>query len=164
MQTGNRYAPPRAEVRDVQDTQIDEAPPLWNPAAAANWSLLFTPVFGAALHMKNWQALGEPEKARQAKGWMIGSIVYLVIATGLAAVLPETRNVDALMRSAGLAMLLAWYFSSGRAQQKYVKERFGKDYARRGWGKPIGYTVLVFLGLFAAAMVVALFADPGTAR
>lgn len=32
---------------------------LWNPNAAANWSLLFTPLFGAYLHMLNWRSLGE---------------------------------------------------------------------------------------------------------
>jgi hypothetical protein len=44
-------------------SDADAAPALWNPNAAANWSLLFSPMFGAWLHMKNWAALGEPERA-----------------------------------------------------------------------------------------------------
>ena len=58
----NPYSPPGAIIDDVMN-----APPLWNPNAAANWSLLFSPAFGAFVHMKNWQALGEPEKAANAK-------------------------------------------------------------------------------------------------
>ena len=53
--TPNPYAPPKAEVADVGRTEV--APALWNPNAAASWSLLFSPAFGAFLHMKNWQAL-----------------------------------------------------------------------------------------------------------
>ena len=47
----NPYAPPTARVDDVATG--DAAPALWNPNAAANWSLLFSPAFGAWLHMKN---------------------------------------------------------------------------------------------------------------
>ena len=54
-----RYAPPTAHVDDVHAArQSAVAPPLWNPGAAMAWSLLFSPIFGAFVHMKNWQALG----------------------------------------------------------------------------------------------------------
>ena len=33
--------------------------PIWNPNAAANWSLIFTPAFGAYIQMLNWQRLGQ---------------------------------------------------------------------------------------------------------
>lgn len=46
----NRYAPPVANLEVEPETSL----PLWNPNAAANWCLLFTPSFGSWLHMKNW--------------------------------------------------------------------------------------------------------------
>ena len=30
---------------------------LWNPVAAAVWSIVLTPAFGAYLHAKNWETL-----------------------------------------------------------------------------------------------------------
>lgn len=73
--TPNPYAPPQAEVADIAGER--NPPPLWNPNAAANWSLLFSPAFGAFLHMKNWQALGQPNKATSAKVWFVLSLVVL---------------------------------------------------------------------------------------
>ena len=61
----NPYAPPKAVVADIAPRQ--DSPPLWNPNAAANWSLLLSPAFGAFLHMKNWEELGEPAKAAASK-------------------------------------------------------------------------------------------------
>ena len=64
----NPYAPPQADVEPVA-VETPAAPSLWNPNAAASWSLIFTPIFGAILHMKNWEALGEPQKAAGARSW-----------------------------------------------------------------------------------------------
>jgi hypothetical protein len=75
--TPNRYAPPTADVADIGRGQT--APALWNPNAAASWSVLFSPAFGAFLHMKNWQALGEPAKASAAKIWAIATLLVMVI-------------------------------------------------------------------------------------
>jgi hypothetical protein len=54
-----------------------------------------------------------------------------------------------------LGVLLAWYFTSGKPQQKYVTERFGKTYPRRGWTKPILATLGVGLAFFAVIFVIA---------
>ena len=55
MSAQNPYAPPKAVVGDVFDGEV--APALWNPTAAGSWSILFSPIFGAYLHMLNWRAL-----------------------------------------------------------------------------------------------------------
>ena len=39
---------------------------IWNPNAASNWSIIFTPAFGSYLHALNWRTLGEEEHARSA--------------------------------------------------------------------------------------------------
>lgn len=153
----NPYAPPVANVDDVAQASETPAPvpALWNPGAAASWGLLFGPIFGAILHMKNWQALGEPEKAAQSKKWVIACIVFLLMAVA-SVMLPDSSVIDRAFRAIGLAMLITWYFSSGRHQVRYVKERFGNTYPRKGWGLPLLYTFLIFIA-FVAVMVGVAF-------
>ena len=141
-------------------TQVDpahaggDAPALWNPNAAANWSLLFSPVFGAFLQMKNWQALDEPHKAATAKMW--AWLIFVAIAAlGLFGSVLPSQALNGLDRSAGIALLLAWYFANGREQAAYVKERFGKTYPRRGWARPISVALLVSAVFFGAVFAVA---------
>lgn len=158
MNTRSTHEPRNAQWLDTAPLDEGGAPRLWNPAAAANWSLLFTPVFGAALHMKNWRALGDEEKAGQARMWMIATLVILLGMLTAGMVLPESEELDRMGRSVGIGLLFAWYFTAARAQQKLVKERFGKNYERRGWLKPIGLAVLALGGLFVVMMIVALIA------
>jgi hypothetical protein len=154
MDAGNLRAPPGADWVDTQPLQADAAPRLWNPAAAGCWSLLFTPVF----HMKNWRALGNEEKAGQAKMWMIASLAILAGVVVASLVLPESKQLDQVARSVNIGLLMAWYVTSAREQQKLVKERFGKAYERRGWFKPIGLALLAVFGLFCVLLVVELVA------
>ena len=152
MENLNRYAPPKSEVVDVQ--ALDEAPPLWNPNAAANWSLLFSPIFGAIVQMKNWQALGETKRAANSKMWAIGTAIAIVVVTILSAAAAVSTNTPDVGRSFGFVILIVWYFASGRAQTKFIKDRFGKDYPRRGWGKPLLIAIGIIFGVVAVAMII----------
>jgi hypothetical protein len=129
-------------------------PALWNPNAAANWSLLFTPAFGAYLHMHNWRALGEPGRAATAKGWVVASLIMLVVYLALGLSFPDSRAAHTSTRVLGFAYLLAWYFSAARGQAKFVKEKFGSSYQHKSWWKPLMYGVLALIGFFAAAFIV----------
>jgi len=148
--TTNPYSPPTARVADRQE--LEEAPAIWNPNAAANWSLVFSPALGAFLHMLNWQALGEPGKAASAKGWFIASLVMLGAYLVFGLVLSEGAT-----QGVGLAYLLAWYFSAGREQARYVKDKFGRTYPRRGWAKPLLIGVLAIFGYVVLAFIVGVF-------
>jgi hypothetical protein len=151
--TRNPYAPPKAEVSDpLQDAT---APALWNPGAAANWSLLFSAAFGAFLQMQNWEALGEPGKASAAKKWFLVTLMVLAAAPVVSVLLPGNKSVDPGLRLLTIALLIGWYFSSGQSQMRIVKSRFGKLYPRRGWGKPILFGVLAVVGyvVYAAAII-----------
>ena len=53
---------------------------LWNPRAAADWSILFTPVFGAWLQARNWKNLNEPDKAAKSMNWVNVGIVILILS------------------------------------------------------------------------------------
>jgi len=153
--TRNPYAPPEAEVADVAGpSAVEAAPALWNPGAAASWSLMFTPIFGAILQMKNWQALGEPDKAATAKAWAWGCVAFFVALTLLGAFLPDSKAMDGLSRLSAFALLITWYYANGKAQQAYVAARFGKTYPRKGWAKPLSLAVLGIMGFLLAAVVV----------
>jgi hypothetical protein len=151
----NPYAPPKAFVADIAGQE--ESPPLWNPNAAANWSLLFSPVFGAYLQMKNWEALGEPEKAAAAKVWAIASLAVLIGMPLLVVLVPGLQILQSVSSVFGLVLLISWYSSNGRPQARYVKERFGKNYPRKGWGKPLLIAFAATIGYFVAIGIVVGF-------
>jgi hypothetical protein len=152
--TPNPYVPPKSEVADIVEGGV--APTLWNPNAAASWSLLFSPAFGAFLHMKNWQALGEPAKAASAKVWVIATLCVLVGFSVLSAFFPDSKGIDTLSRSIAFVLLLSWYYASGKSQAAFIKARFGKAYPRRGWLKPLLLALLALLGFVAVVVAVAM--------
>lgn len=129
------------------------APPLWNPDAAACWSLVLTPAFGAWLQMKNWTALGEHEEAAASRRWCIGVLVVLVGLQLLQALAPSPI-LGRIGNVIGLPLLLGWYYLSGRPQARYVRERFGKAYPRRGWGKALGGAVLFMVAVILCASLL----------
>jgi len=151
----NPYAAPAGELREAPFSGA--APELWNPNAAALWSLLFSPVFGAFLQMRNWQALGEPDKARASWYWVLATIAILLVAVVMAFVLPDAHWFNKITDRSGMIVLLTWYLTNGKLQVAYVKERYGKDYPRKGWGAPLGIAfgaVLALLLLVVGATVV----------
>lgn len=128
---------------------------LWNPAAAANWSLIFTPAFGSYLQMLNWRTLGERERAATARVWFYVSLAMLGLYVAIRLLTGDRSyaSVQPLL----FLYLFVWYFAVGRSQAKYVKERFGSTYPRKGWAKPImrGIAVLIGYALIGSIVVVA---------
>jgi hypothetical protein len=106
---------------------------IWNPAAAARWSLLFTPAFGAFIHMRNWQALDQPERAQSARRWFHASLGVLMLQILTSALNARLRTEPMLLHPVGLLFLLVWYFAAARQQTLLVKARFGGDYRRKRW-------------------------------
>jgi hypothetical protein len=131
----NPFEPPKAALDGVA-VVAEDAPLLWNPDAAGAWSLLFTPVFGSVLVRKNWTAIGDEDKARQGTIWLGVSIVML-LATLFTGIL-------------GFLYIIVWYFAWQRPQAQFIRERWGKDYPRKGWS----VALLVALGIYIAVVVV----------
>lgn len=124
----------------------------WNPAAAAGWSLLLTPVFGAWLHMRNWQTLGDTARARRSWHWVLGSAAFHVMLPLSGLFLPPSEAMDSLSWLAGLGLLLAWYYLDGKAQHALLLGRHGEAYPRRGWLLPLlvgGGVLTAWLGVLA---------------
>lgn len=161
------YSPALPEIRvalptDLQDTHESAQPSLWNPNAAANWSLLFTPIFGAYLHAANWRALGKSERATANMVWAWATVAFLVINVG-TLFLPDSWAIDGLMKGAGLAMLVGWYFSQGKSQAKYVKEAFPGGYLKKSWGAPLAIAIGGVLAYLAVVCLIAMAAYAATA-
>ncbi|GAB6261260.1 hypothetical protein [Photobacterium sp. R1] len=134
-------------IKDQTDTTTIS---LWNPSAAVGWSLLFSPIFGAWLHSKNWSALGDDGKAKQSMNWVYGAIVIII----LAILLPEKIG-----SAIGLGYLLSWYFSSAQQQVKYVREKHNNAYRKNGWAKPIGIAVVSLNSFILVAGIATTYFD-----
>ena len=145
-QTPGRNMPgaPRALRRTVPAT---EGIALWNPLAAVNWSWLFTPIFGTYLHMRNWQALGQPREASTAKNWFIASIIVALATMLFWGPLP------------GLVLMTIWYYVSGRHQIKYVRENFGSDYPRCSFVRPCFMALFILLTACVVLFVLVQLAE-----
>ena len=146
----NPYLPPESRVADIGAAgTTEESPAIWNPAAAASWSLLFSPVFGAIVQMKNWKTLGQDDRAIKSRNWAIGTVGFFVMTALLDIVLPTSKVIDDVGQVLALILLVIWYYASGKPQQAYVLARFGKTYKRKGWSKPLLIAVVVFLAFIA---------------
>lgn len=149
----NPYAPPTAKVADVSHGEAAAA--IWNPRAAAAWSLVLGPIFCTYLHARNWEALGQPRKAATSRMWMWAAIAITVALVIAQMALPESIIIEAMSWAASFVILIAWYYSIGKSQQAFVTVHFGQDYPRRGWLKPLLAALGVFVA-FIVAMIILL--------
>ena len=139
-----------------QDTNAEEISPIWDPNLAAALSLAFTPIFGAYLHMLNWRALGEPQRAATSQKWFNAAIALGILYTMLPVALPDLKDADVKLGLVGWVFLISWYLASARSQAKFVKEKYGTKYTTRPWGKVLGIALLVILGYYLVVSAVLL--------
>ncbi|WP_066802712.1 hypothetical protein [Moraxella oblonga] len=141
----NPYQTPQSNLNQDYD---DEIPPLYNPNAVALWSLLFTP-FGAWMHAKNWEAVGEYELARQNR-----LFAFVVVALIVGSILVEMLFGFAIPSlSVSLIPLLVWYRTLGKQQIDLVKEELGSDYEKRSLVVPV---LVGVIGGVLAVVVIAI--------
>ncbi len=138
----NPYHPPRA-AEIINDADMERTPKIWNPNAAANWSLLFTPVFGALLQAKNWKALNQQKNEKKSKIWAITSLIIVLLTISN----PENNGKGIL-----LILLIFWYFLSAKKQINYIKNNNIK-YHKKSWLKPI---TIAFISLFFYGILIEL--------
>lgn len=144
MENYNPYQAPESSLDNYDDDDYD-IPPLYNPNAAALWSILFTP-FGAWIHAKNWEAVGEDELAKQNYVFAIAMLATVIILTvlemltGIGLPIPH------------LALLLIWYFQFGKKQVTLFKEELGNDYEKASLVKPV--LIGVVGGMIALVVVL----------
>jgi hypothetical protein len=93
-----------------------DPPALWNPSAAAYWSLLFTPAFGAYLHASNAEVLGRMDEAKTNRVWFRLSLAYLVFVS-ISVFIPSIP--EAVFTGASVGLLFGWYFVLGRKRSRF---------------------------------------------
>jgi hypothetical protein len=133
---------------------------LWNPSAAATWSLVFTPAFGAFIHMLNWQALGQPAQAAAARRWFYASLALLMLQIWTRALNARFGTEPLLLHPASVLFLLVWYFGAARPQARLVRARYGAGYRRRRWdsvlmGAVMAGTAYAIAGALLSLLLVA---------
>lgn len=102
----------------------------------------FTPIFGAWILAKNWEALELPNRAKKSMIWVLFGIIFLSL--NFVSPLPT-----------GPFYLLVWYFVSAKAQAKYIKQNYANTgYDRKTWGKPI---LFGFAAFFAMVTIASLY-------
>lgn len=139
----------------MSESEQPAPPALWNPNAAACWSLLFTPAFGALLHAWNADAMGRAEEARRNRAWLRATLVFFaaVLALPFFPGLP-----DRYFRWANYSLIVGWYLLSARVQAGHVRSAYPGGYVHKPWGKALlgGLgALLVFLTLSALAAMAA---------
>ena len=138
--------------KNLQQSQVSkktaETNAIWNPNAASNWSIIFTPAFGSYLHALNWRTLGKPDRAQSAMVWFYFSLGMLFVYISMGFFMADEKAATGLEGGLGLLYLIIWYFSAGRSQAKYVKVNFGSDYPCRSWSRPLLIGVAAIVGYF----------------
>lgn len=146
-----------AESPAASDAAAASGPqPLWNPRAATWWGLLLSPAFSAYIHMRNWQALGQEDKAGEARTWFYMFMIYLVVSCFLAGASEILGRDLTPPSSAALGMLAAWHIFCGRGQERYIAALTGGAYSRRPWTRTVFSALGIFTAivLFNAALIV----------
>lgn len=132
------------------DALTPTTPRLWNPNAAANWSLLFSPIFGAWVQARNWQALNQPGKARNSMMWVYFGFVFLLVVLFLP---------DGVGATPGIIFLLVWYSSSGKGQAKLIKDQ-NINYEKKTWDRPLLLGLAGFIAYLSVAVAIFWTIDP----
>ena len=90
---------------------------IWNPNVAACLSIIFTPIFGAWIHAKNWEVL----KKEQERRWSM-LFVYCLIAVTIFVVYYQYFIGDVKSSPLSIGTLLTWYFILGKLQVSHIKD------------------------------------------
>jgi len=134
--------------------EANEEGAIWNPNAAANWSILFTPAFGSYLQMLNWRTLNESAKASSAQSWFYASLLMLFICFLIGTFVSDREDRYIILWWLSFPYLITWYLAAGRSQAKYVKAKFGTNYPKKPWGRALLIAVGALIGCWVVAFAL----------
>lgn len=125
---------PSLQATDLPKPSLPKQVALWNPYAIWLWSLLFGTAFGSFLHAKNWQSLGQNDKAKKQYAWFIaGCLASFFAIVGVYFFVDDQARGYKIGTGVQLMTLMAWYFLSARHQDDFIKKTFSGNYRRRPW-------------------------------
>jgi hypothetical protein len=62
------------------------------------------------------------------------------------------------MQMSHIALLLVWYIGVASPQERFVRERFGTDYARRSWALALPWALVLLVAyLIGYTQLLAVF-------
>lgn len=133
---------------------IEYVPELWNPKAAAIWAFFLNPALGAWLHAHNWRELGFEDKAKKNMTfvWAVVAFYVVMACVGLVAGFR-------LPMYTSFVLWIGWFFTLVREQVKFVRDEVGEHYDRLGWLKPVGLTIVAFIGYFLLVFMLVMLAQ-----
>ena len=115
-------------------------PALWNPQVAGLWSVLLSWAFGSFLLARNWEALGNPARAKRCMLWFYAVFPWAAVFALLLYLTPIDLN-DLSMDNDGVVFLrclvhylvplipmFVWAFVEVKPQAKFIKDNFGDRY------------------------------------
>lgn len=129
--------------------------PVYSPEAAAVWSIVLTPMFGAVLHLANARVLGDIRLCRIAWSWTVA--LAIITLAGLYAAFNMAMTASAPFRASLILsfVTLVWYFLAGQAQSRHLLNAHGARYPRKGMFMP---ALIVGFGWFVLAWLISEFA------
>ncbi|MGD0137989.1 MAG: protein kinase [Tepidisphaeraceae bacterium] len=130
--------PPNATIQSLDSAEPPkQAPRLWSPNAASNWSLLFSPLFSSILIAMNYRQLGLKHKSNGALTW---GIAIVAVGSGLNVFLQNPFLI-------WLLGLIIWYYGSAKPHVRFVSNNVGGNYIKRRWAKPLtlGFFILILV-------------------
>jgi hypothetical protein len=140
----------------------DPGPAIWNPVAAACWSLVFTPAFGAYLLMRNWEALGDARQVAMARTWFVFSLGLLAVQLLSAAINQRLNSESNLMHWIGLLYLVVWCVGAALPQARLLRMRFGAGYSRKQWNRVLLGAVVAGIGYVATRAFLSFLLQAAT--
>lgn len=126
--------------------EVPSVPELYNPAAAAAWSLLFTPVFGAWCILQNCKSLNDRRGVSRARQWIAGLTAVMILLMFLPSNLMDKLG--------SCLLLLIWLWGHWRPHAGKIGETV-PEYRKKGWLRPI-FCVCGLLFLIALLGTVVL--------
>lgn len=114
-----------------------ETPRLYNPNAAAAWSILLTPVFGSWCIYTNYKELGEKSRAQTS----LAVTIVIAAVTVFVPLLTLFSSRLAVLRGAPFVALILWYVIEAKGQINFIETR-GIVYELKPWVAPLLIGVL----------------------
>jgi hypothetical protein len=127
---------------------------LWNPDAAAFFSLLLTPLFGATLHFLNSRQLGDDTQSLKAGLALVAAA--LVTFGALYVGFSDEISVRNTLAASGMVAFytLLWYVFVGHGQSKLVSARYGTRYRKMSLSIPVVIALALLLSPSVAQHVL----------
>jgi|GEM_PF-2731811 len=128
--------------------QRTQRPSLYDPRTLGRLGLLFTPAFSAYFEMKNWETLGETEKAQVQRRWLLWSVALLV--ANVVTYVADLSWAFGVLQVVWIVQILWWYFKPHAHHRAYIKVRLKDAFVRRSVLMPGLVTTAVLLVMVAA--------------